>query len=557
VWPLALQKPFIFKPPSSRKLLTLGIIDIRVGANRFVACCVDMEIAVQQRLNGRMAIARKEGTGVSKLVSSCVATALMLSAAPAIAQYYDPYGRPPLPELREYIDNAGNRVFLNQYGEVVSIVPPVDQAPVTGSIPQDYNGGGYYNGGQPVLEGRVDPYRDPYGYDDRAYQPFPQQDPGQYYPPQPNYGSVDRQPIQPSNPGYDNSGPQPYTPPAGTSGPATATPAPSRAGSPEVAALQVYLDRRGFSPGVIDGQIGSNVRKALAAYEQATGERIDPNDVDGIMNRLVDTGGLPIKQYTITNEDVAGPFIASVPTDYSEKALLENMSFTSPAEMLAERFHMDEGYLRAINPNADFSRPGTVIKVMDTGSNVKAKVTRIVADKSLKQVFAYDESGTLVAAYPATIGSQGTPSPSGTHTVERIALDPNYTYNPRINFKQGNNDRVLTIPPGPNGPVGTVWIALSKPTYGIHGTPEPSAIGKTESNGCIRLTNWDARELAGMVERGVVVEFVDDQPMLLSETETETQPITGQAPAAAAQPSITAPQPLQPSIQQGALPSIQ
>ena len=92
--------------------------------------------------------------------------------------------------------------------------------------------------------------------------------------------------------------------------------------------------------------------------------------------------------------------------------------------------------------------------------------------------------------------------------MERIAIDPEYTYNPRINFQQGDNDRVLTIPPGPNGPVGSVWIGLSKPTYGIHGTPEPSRIGRSYSNGCIRLTNWDARELAGLVEQGVTVEFV-------------------------------------------------
>src|SRR5690606_32537873 len=107
-----------------------------------------------------------------------------------------------------------------------------------------------------------------------------------------------------------------------------------------------------------------------------------------------------------------------------------------------------------------------------------AKVARIVADKSARQVRAYGEDGRLVVAYPSTIGSEATPSPSGTHTVERIALDPQYTYNPKINFQQGNNTRVLTIPPGPNGPVGTVWIALSKPTYGIHGTPDPSKIGK-------------------------------------------------------------------------------
>ena len=115
----------------------------------------------------------------------------------------------------------------------------------------------------------------------------------------------------------------------------------------------------------------------------------------------------------------------------------------------------------------------------------------------------------MIAAYPASIGSADTPSPSGLVTVERIALDPGYTYNPKVNFKQGSNDKVLAIPPGPNGPVGTVWIALSKPTYGIHGTPEPSKIGKTQSHGCIRMTNWDATELAKMTSPGVTVEFVD------------------------------------------------
>lgn len=149
------------------------------------------------------------------------------------------------------------------------------------------------------------------------------------------------------------------------------------------------------------------------------------------------------------------------------------------------------------------------IRVANVPRPKREKVAHIVADKSAKQVRAFDASGNLVVAYPATIGSQATPSPTGTHTVERIALDPEYTYNPKINFQQGNNDRVLRIPPGPNGPVGSVWIALSKPTYGIHGTPEPSKIGKTYSNGCIRLTNWDAQELAKLVSKGVTVEFRD------------------------------------------------
>jgi lipoprotein-anchoring transpeptidase ErfK/SrfK len=150
-----------------------------------------------------------------------------------------------------------------------------------------------------------------------------------------------------------------------------------------------------------------------------------------------------------------------------------------------------------------------VIRVANVGAPRTGTVARIVANKKLETVFAYDGDGKLIASYPATIGSTDTPSPSGTVKVVSVTLDPTYTYNPKINFKQGNNDKVLTIPPGPNGPVGSVWIALSKPTYGIHGTPDPDKIGKTSSHGCVRLTNWDAQELAKMVSPGVWVQFID------------------------------------------------
>lgn len=298
-------------------------------------------------------------------------------------------------------------------------------------------------------------------------------------------------------------------PPAssGTSLPRAA--AISRKSSAEITALQVFLDREGYSPGVIDGKNGSNVTKAIEAWQQATGETLDPNNTEDTLERLRLSGGLPITSYTITAADAAGPFVAEIPDDYAHKALLPHMSFTSTTEMLGERFHMDEAYLKELNPGVDFTIPGTIIKVVNIGEPKTGKVTRIVADKVRKQVFAYDEAGALIAAYPATIGSSDTPSPSGTVQVDRIALNPGYTYNPKINFKQGENDKVLTLQPGPNGPVGTVWIALSKPTYGIHGTPEPSKIGKTQSHGCVRLTNWDATELAKMVSVGTTVEFLD------------------------------------------------
>ncbi len=279
--------------------------------------------------------------------------------------------------------------------------------------------------------------------------------------------------------------------------------------SEDVAKIQILLDRLGASPGVVDGRMGDNVNKAIAAYREMSGEALRTYDKQFIDARLAETGGDAFTTYEITATDVAGPYVASVPDDYSKKAQMERLSFTSVPEMLAERFHMDEKYLRALNPGAAFDRPGTRIRVINPGEMKKGEVSRIVADKGRKQVRAYDVRGRLIVAYPATIGSAATPSPTGSHTVERIALDPEYTYNPKINFQQGNNTKVLRIPPGPNGPVGTVWIALSKPTYGIHGTPEPSKIGKTESNGCVRLANWDAQELAKMVKAGVTVEFVE------------------------------------------------
>lgn len=327
----------------------------------------------------------------------------------------------------------------------------------------------------------------------------------------PSPGAVDRQDLGEPLPDMPSGGPD-MAPPMDQSPARTVTPeipVKSNLSQLEITALQVFLDREGVSPGVIDGKMGQNVNKALVAWQEITGETIDPNNAEDILERLRLSGGLAITAYTITPGDAAGPYVAAIPEDYAHKAQLPALSYTSTTEMLAEKFHMDEAYLKALNPGVDFTIPGTTIKVVDPGQTKKGEVARIVANKGLKQVFAYGADGALIAAYPASIGSTDTPSPSGTVTVERIAFDPGYTYNPKINFQQGANDKVLSIPPGPNGPVGTVWMALSKPTYGIHGTPEPSKIGRTQSHGCIRLTNWDATELAKMAKPGVTVEFID------------------------------------------------
>ena len=272
-----------------------------------------------------------------------------------------------------------------------------------------------------------------------------------------------------------------------------------------VVRLQILLDQHGISPGVVDGFDGENVRKAITAVQQMYNLPLDGQLSDEVL-AAVETGAQVIGTYLVTAEDEAG-VVAPIPSDYAEMAQLEFLGYESVPEALSERFHMDIDLLRTLNPDASF-RAGETILVAITGENREGQATQIIADKTMRQVRAYDAEGRLLAAYPATIGSEDNPSPTGTYTVEQATPMPNYTYNPRINFQQGENTEVLTIPPGPNGPVGSMWIALSKPTYGIHGSPEPSLIDKTGSHGCIRLTNWDAEELATMVQAGVTVTFL-------------------------------------------------
>jgi lipoprotein-anchoring transpeptidase ErfK/SrfK len=214
-----------------------------------------------------------------------------------------------------------------------------------------------------------------------------------------------------------------------------------------------------------------------------------------------------LESHAITEADVKGPFAARIPEDNGEMAKLKRLAYRNSAEKLAELFHMDEDFLRQLNPRASFEDIGTPILVVRRSEPAKTPVARVVADKTRHQILGYDAKNHLIVAYPATIGSSELPSPSGRHAVSGIAFNPVYHYRPDVNFKQGNNTRPLLLAPGPNNPVGLVWIALTEPTYGIHGTPEPSRIDKTNSHGCVRLTNWNAVELAHLVKKGVPVEF--------------------------------------------------
>lgn len=275
--------------------------------------------------------------------------------------------------------------------------------------------------------------------------------------------------------------------------------------NPAMVRLQVLLDRAGASPGVIDGFDGDNVRKAILAFETMGGFPAD-GQLDSDVILALDNNEPVIGTYEIVPDDVSA-IVPPIPSDYAEMAQRDFLGYTSVPEELGERFHMDVDLLSALNPGATFTA-GETIAVAAYGPDLTGEVVRIEADKTLRQVRAYDASDRLIAAYPATIGSEDNPSPSGTHVVEGVAPMPNYTYNPKVNFQQGDNTSVLTIPPGPNGPVGSMWIDLSEPTFGIHGTPEPSKIDKTGSHGCVRLTNWDANELAKMVKPGVPVVFL-------------------------------------------------
>ncbi|MGI8610888.1 MAG: L,D-transpeptidase family protein [Sphingomicrobium sp.] len=270
---------------------------------------------------------------------------------------------------------------------------------------------------------------------------------------------------------------------------------------------QVLLDHSGHSPGVIDGAMGGNTRRAILAFQRADGMPADGQLSAALLERLrgVHWGNV-LHRYTITAEDVAGPFV-QVPNGMEEQAKLETLGYESPAEGIAEKFHMAQSFLKALNPGADFGSAGSEITVVVPGKDeVEAKVARIEVDKAASTLRAFTAEGTLVATYPATIGSSTFPSPSGAMEVRAVAPAPTYHFDPE--GRSWGPDEKLTIAAGPNNPVGGTWIDLTKEGYGIHGTPEPRLIGKTASHGCVRLTNWDARELAKAVSPGTRVEFV-------------------------------------------------
>ena len=277
-----------------------------------------------------------------------------------------------------------------------------------------------------------------------------------------------------------------------------------KAAKPDMLPTHVLLDRAGFSTGEIDGAGGPNTQRAIAAFEAAKKTTI----ADALAS-----GEPATISYTITAEDEAAPKTPNIPEDMMEKSKLKRLDYSTMIEMLAERFHSSPALLKKLNPSAQFAggESITVPNVQIVSDQESKPVPNVVikVSKSNSTMTVTDGSGAILMFAPVTSGSEHDPLPIGPWTVTAVVRNPSFNYNPDLFWDAEPSHAKAKIPAGPNGPVGVVWIDISKPHYGIHGTPEPGTVGHTSSHGCVRLTNWDALKLAAMVGKGTKVEFTE------------------------------------------------
>ncbi|TDU31147.1 lipoprotein-anchoring transpeptidase ErfK/SrfK [Panacagrimonas perspica] len=277
---------------------------------------------------------------------------------------------------------------------------------------------------------------------------------------------------------------------------------PKSAGAAAMRA-QIRLDRLRFSPGEIDGQYGTTMKIAIGGFQKSRSLPMT-GIVDEATWQALDQDTAPtLAQYRIIDADVAGPF-TPVPQDMMEQSRLPSLGYSSIEEALGERFHVAPALLVQLNPGKDLRKVGEEILVPNVVPPGKIEGAKsVVVDKSSSTVSLQDEQGKVLAQFPASTGSRHDPLPIGRWKINGVGRNPVFKYNPDLFWDADSDHAKAVIPAGPNNPVGVVWVDLSKKHYGIHGTPEPSKISKTQSHGCIRLTNWDAMTLAESVSPGM------------------------------------------------------
>ena len=279
----------------------------------------------------------------------------------------------------------------------------------------------------------------------------------------------------------------------------------AKPGTAAILRAQILLDRAHFSPGEIDGAAGSNLRMALMGYQRKQGIKTS-GQLDAETWRALNADSAQVlSTYTVTAADAAGPFQA-IPEDMADKAKLPALGYSNIAEALGEKFHASPKLLARLNPGKDMGKVGEQLLVPNVlGTEPLPKAGKIVVDKLDRTLTLHDTDGKVIAQFPSSSGTENDPLPLGTWKVNGISKNPVFHYNPKLFWDAEPGEKKAKIPAGPNNPVGVAWIDLSKPHYGIHGSPVPHTIGKTQSHGCIRLTNWDVARVSESVAAGTQV----------------------------------------------------